>query len=361
MTPTVAGWGVALPGAITQDALWEGFFHHHFLPREVARRIFAASGVRRRHAVANPLAEDLSRWSTSRRMRRFAEEAHPLGHRAVTLAMTDAGTGADEIGLLAVASCTGYGTPGLDIRLAASLDLPPDTQRVLIGHMGCYAALPALRSVADYVATHRRPAVLLCVELTSLHLQGPTTDRQQMVSHALFGDAATALVVRPATPARPTTGRELELLDVAAHTDVTASDHMTWEITDLGFRMGLSPRVPDLLAKHLRPTVERLLAGHGLDVPDVRAWAVHPGGPRILSLVEDELSLPPHALSASRSVLAERGNCSSTTVLLVLDEVLRTRRLGQGDTAVALAFGPGLSLYAALLRSPGPHQDRARQ
>ena len=148
MTPTVAGWGVALPGAITQDALWEGFFHHHFLPREVARRIFAASGVRRRHAVANPLAEDLSRWSTSRRMRRFAEEAHPLGHRAVTLAMTDAGTGADEIGLLAVASCTGYGTPGLDIRLAAPLDLPPDIQRVLIGHMGCYAALPALRSVA---------------------------------------------------------------------------------------------------------------------------------------------------------------------------------------------------------------------
>ena len=81
------------------------------------------------------------------------------------------------------------------------------------------------------------------------------------------------------------------------------------------------------------------------------AWAVHPGGPRILDTVAERLDLPPDALDASRQVLAERGNCSSATVLLVLDALRSAGRPDAGAYAVALAFGPGLTLYAALLRA----------
>jgi predicted naringenin-chalcone synthase len=126
---------------------------------------------------------------------------------------------------------------------------------------------------------------------------------------------------------------------------------MTWDVTDLGFRMGLSPRVPDVLAVHVGPTVDDLLARHGLDRSDVDGWAVHPGGPRILDVVADRLALPDGALDASRAVLAGHGNCSSATVLLVLAELLRTARPAPGRHLVALAFGPGLTLYAALLRA----------
>ncbi|MDB1086597.1 type III polyketide synthase [Streptomyces sp. ACA25] len=347
---TVTGTGAALPPVTEQQLLWDRYFSDHFAGSRIARRVFSEAGVRRRHTVVDPLVEDPSGWSTGRRMRRYAQEAPALAHRAAEAALADAGLAAEELGLLTVASCTGYSTPGLDIGLAASLGLRPDTQRLLVGHMGCFAALPALGSTADFVAARGRPALLVCVELTSLHVQPPTRDPQQVVSHALFSDAAAALVVQP--PAVDLGG--LELVDIAALTDSGSSGHMTWDVTDLGFRMGLSPRVPEVLAKHVRPVTEELLARHGLDIPDVRSWAVHPGGPRILDTVEEQLALPPEALAASRAVLAEHGNCSSPTVLLVLREVVRRPGPGEapapGTPVVAMAFGPGLTLYAALFR-----------
>jgi predicted naringenin-chalcone synthase len=338
----IAGVGMAVPPAVRQDEAWSGFFARHYAgPGQVlAKRIFSNAGVVTRHTVASPLVEDVSDWSTSKRMARYLAEAVPLGKEALAAAFADAAVDPAEVGLLAVCSCTGYVTPGLDILLARDLGLPADCQRLFVGHMGCYAALPGLSTVADYVTVHRRPAVLLCVELPTLHLQPPTVDPGQMVAHALFSDAAAAVVLTPG-------GDGYEVARVASLTDPSTADHMTWDVTELGFRMGLSPRVPDVLAQHVAPFVTDLLAGAGLSASDVDGWAVHPGGPHILDVVERELALPADALAASRDVLAVHGNCSSPTVLLILDEL---RRLGR-RRVLAMAFGPGLTLYAALLSS----------
>jgi alkylresorcinol/alkylpyrone synthase len=339
----LAGMGVAVPPALQQDDLWAGFFADHYAGsgRAVAQRIFANAGVVTRHAAVSPLLEDVSSWSTARRMERYLAEALPLGKEAVCAALAEAGTGAEEVGLLAVCSCTGYVTPGLDILLARDLGLPPDCQRLFIGHMGCYAALPGLATVSDFVALRGRPAVLLCAELASLHLQPATVETGQIVGHALFSDAAAAVVVTPRV------GDGYEVRDVACLTDPSTADQMTWDVTDLGFRMGLSPRVPDTLATHVEPFVTGLLARHGLVLADVDGWAVHPGGPHILDVVARELSLSTERMAASREVLATHGNCSSSTVLLILD----TLRHGGSEHALAMAFGPGLTLYAALLRA----------
>lgn len=339
MRAVITGAAYAVPPAMDQRELWHGFFRDHYADDPVARRIFAASGVETRHGVANPVQEDVSTWTTGARMERYLVEALPLGKEAVGAALADAGLDASDVGLFAVASCTGYATPGVDILLARDLGMGQDVQRLVVGHMGCYAALPGLGAVADFVRARGKPAVLLCLELTSLHVQPAAVDRavDQVVAHALFADAAAAVVVTPS-------GAGLEVLDVAARTDATTSDHMTWDVTDLGFRMGLSPRVPDVLARHAAPVVSGLLAGQGLRVPDVAGWAVHPGGPRILDVVAAELELPDGALGASYDVLRGFGNCSSATVLLVLER-LRAER-----SVVAMAFGPGLTLYAALLR-----------
>jgi predicted naringenin-chalcone synthase len=348
-TATIAGLGTALPPSAVQDDLWDGFFARHYAggKRGLAQRIFANSGVLTRQAAVSPLLEDVSDWSTERRMRRYQVEAVPLGKEAVGRALTDAGVAADEIGLFAVCSCTGYATPGLDILLARDMGMSPNVQRLFVGHMGCYAALPGLGSVADYVVARERPALLLCAELTSLHLQPASTraDIQQIVSHALFSDAAAAVVLVPGDSPSGYAVRE-----VAAVTDTTTADHMTWEVTDLGFRMGLSPQVPAVLAVHVRRLVDDLLARHGLTVADVDGWAVHPGGPKILDVVEEQLGLPPDALADSRGVLSAYGNCSSPTVLLVLDAL--RRRAQPPNRVVMLAFGPGLTLYASLLDGP---------
>src|SRR5258705_5517816 len=178
--PTIAGIGMAPPPPTSQDELWQGFFSGHYagVGRGLAKRVFENSGVRTRHGVVNPMLEDPSQWSTAVRMERYLVEALPMGKDAVSAALGQANVSASDVGMLVVCSCTGYVTPGLDILLARDLGMAATTQRLFIGHMGCYAALPALGAAADFVAARGKPAVLLCLELTSLPLQPPSKDPQ---------------------------------------------------------------------------------------------------------------------------------------------------------------------------------------
>lgn len=353
MSATVAGLAHAVPGQMSQQRLWDDYFSEQYAANRTAARIWGAAGIETRHGVVDPRNESLATTGTGARMTRFLAEALPLGKESVGAALAGAGLDAADVGLFAVVSCTGYVTPGLDILLARDLGMSADVQRLHIGHMGCYAAIPGLGAVADHVAARRRPAVLLCLELTSLHVQPASEsarsghpsadDFQQIVAHSMFSDAAAAVVLRPDAPG-------LEVVDIAARTEVSTSDLMTWDVTDLGFKMGLSPRIPDVLATQIGDVVARLLARNGLTIADVAGWAVHPGGRRILEVVAERLELPAAAMAPSYAVLREFGNCSSATVLLVLERLLATGPMATGSHVVAMAFGPGLTLYLALLR-----------
>lgn len=342
MTVRVTGVAHSAPPAHDQDRLWETSFAADYAGHRTAERIWRSARVSTRHLAVDPAVEDISGCSTETRMHRYQDEAPRLGKEAVGAALAAADVAPDEIGLFVVVSCTGYTAPGLDIQLARDLGMSPTLQRVVIGHMGCYAALPGLATVTDYVAARRRPAVLLSAELTSLHRQAGGADIEQVVTHALFADACAALVVEPGSSARG-----LEVLDVTTLTDTSTTDHMSWEVTDLGFRMGLSPRVPEVVRRHVGGLVASLLAPHGLTTRDVEHWAIHPGGPRIIDAVGDQLGLNQTQLAPSYGVLRDFGNCSSATVLLVLE---RLQPVAAGEYAVALTFGPGLTLCAALLQ-----------
>src|SRR3954453_3829509 len=190
----IRSFGTAVPAGVGQHELWDGFFAAHYRNNPVAKRMFEAVGVRSRHGVVNPLVEDVSQWPTSTRMQRYLTEALPLGKEAIGSALAAAGVRPEELGMLVVASCTGYVTPGLNILLARDLGMSAALRSLLIGHMGCYAALPALGAAFDYVSAQQKPALLLCLELTSLHLQPMTAPSyaltpeavQQMIVHALF-------------------------------------------------------------------------------------------------------------------------------------------------------------------------------
>ncbi len=344
----VTGAGIALPPAISQERLWEDFFGRHYNWSRVAARVWRSSGIETRHGVIDPRSEDIRDWSTGARMRRFVQEALPLGKEALSRCLEDAEIEPREVGVFAVASCTGYVAPGLDVLLARDLGMGEGVQRLHLGHMGCHAALPGLAALADSVVARGKLGVLLCIELASLHVQPPSDDVDQIVASALFSDAAAAVAVAPGASG-------LEFVDMTARTEPTASSAMTWEVGDLGFRMGLSREIPELLARNVRQVIADLLAPHGLDVDDVARWAVHPGGPRILDVVADRLGLDARALQDSREVLRRHGNCSSPTVLLILERMLSGPPLEPGDHVVALAFGPGPTLYAALLRGRAGH------
>jgi predicted naringenin-chalcone synthase len=222
------------------------------------------------------------------------------------------------------------------------LKLPPTIQRTHIGFMGCHAALNGLRVAAAFAGADRAATVLLCAtELCSLHYYYGW-DPEKVVANALFADGAASVV-----------GASSDLPDcwrVAAAGSCVFPDSegdMGWVVGDHGFEMTLSKRVPGLIARNLRPWLERWLGAQNVELNEVGSWAVHPGGPLILTAVEEALNLPKSATAVSREVLANHGNMSSPTILFVLDR-LRARRAPR--PCVALGFGPGLAAEAVLFR-----------
>lgn len=338
----IAGLGSAVPVGVSQDQLWDDFFAEHYAGNPLAERIWRRSGVETRHGVVVPWKEDVREWGTGARMERFIEEARPLGAEALRACLADAGLAPRNVDRFTVVSCTGYVTPGLDVVLAQDLGMRNGTQRLHVGHMGCYGALPGLASLADAAAAGGKTGLLLCLELSSLHIQPPTDEIEQIVAHALFADAAAAVAVRPG-------GSGLEVIDVMMRTDIDSAPLMAWDLTERGFRMGLSPDVPDVLGRLVGDVVGGLLDAHDLRTRDVAGWAIHPGGPRIVEAIAGALALEEGKVAASRSVLRDYGNCSSPTVLLVLERLVGLGELADGDPVVAMAFGPGLTLAAGLL------------
>lgn len=346
----ISGVNAALPpAALEQEDLPDMLPAGHTGER-VLRRVVAGSGIRKRHMAVDPRIEDVAHWSTSTRMSRFQDEGLPLATEAVEGVLDQIGVSPEEVGLLCLVSSTGYGTPGIDSRLLRDLKMRASTRRLVVGHMGCFAALPGLAACADFARCHPEPAILLNLELSSLHLQPPPWDTEQFVINSLFGDAAVAMVVENTTE-RPTNPRPAPLvLDLASHTAYEHEEHMAWEVGDAGFKMGLSAAVPDLIAACLPDLVTELLCPHGLTPGSIDWWAVHPGGRRIIDAAEESLSLDPSAVLSSRHVLQEYGNCSSAGLPLVIAELQRTSPLAPGEHGVAMTFGPGLTLYTALLR-----------
>ncbi|HET6568757.1 MAG TPA: type III polyketide synthase [Rhodothermales bacterium] len=292
--------------------------------------------------------------STARRNQKYRESIIPLAERVAADALLQAGVGPQEVTHVVVASCTGFFAPGLDIELVKRLGLPASTQRTFVGFMGCYAAFNALRVAHAFCQARSDARVLVvCAELCTLHFQVEDT-MESAVVNAIFSDGAAAAVLA----ARSETEAEgkLAYADTHAVLDDDSMGDMTWELGDTGFMMGLSSRVPSVIAKNLPAYLDTLLSGNDLDLGDVDFWAIHPGGRAIVEKARDVLGLPSSAVHDSLEVLRLHGNMSSPTILFVLKRFLdRHRQSGYNGhvglkNGVALAFGPGLTLEGALLR-----------
>jgi predicted naringenin-chalcone synthase len=282
--------------------------------------------------------------TTAQRMERYQKEALPLAVKAAQLALDEAGLDANEITHLVTVSCTGFAAPGVDIGLIKTLRLLSTTQRVHVGFMGCHGALNGLRVAAGLTGADPSARVLLCaVELCSLHYYYGWNPKK-MVGNALFADGAAAIVGVPSALGEP---RDW-IVSASGSCLFDDSEYaMSWHVGDYGFDMMLSTRVPNLIAKNLRPWLEEWLARNDLRIADIGSWAIHPGGPRVLNSVEEALDLPTGITNVSRDVLLRHGNMSSPTVLFILD---RIRRAHAPRPCVALGFGPGLVAEGAILR-----------
>jgi predicted naringenin-chalcone synthase len=236
----------------------------------------------------------------------------------------------DRIRHVIVTSCTGLYAPGLDFAVIDHLGLDPSTERTMIGFMGCYAAVNALKQARHIVRSEPGESVLVVnLELCTLHFK-ETQDLGEVLSYLVFADGCAASLVS----SQPVGF----CMDSFKAVEIPGTrDLITWNIRGQGFDMLLSGRVPLEIANALEEH-SRLIAG----APEaIDLWAVHPGGRSVLDAVAHALKLSPSAMSASREILARFGNMSSATVMFVLRELMAKAHSGQ--KGCAMSFGPGLT------------------
>jgi predicted naringenin-chalcone synthase len=357
MTMIITGIGTAVPRhRISQtDAaeIAKQYSCHTAAQERMFQTLYRRAGVNGRNSVVldaseGPLEDRQSFYSTTPpttqdRMRKFEAEAGSLAVAACETAFREAEVSPGRVTHLVTVSCSGFHSPGFDIRLVKGLPLSCGVARTHIGFMGCHGALNGLRVARAFLEADPSCCVLICaLELCSLHHQYGW-DADKIVANALFADGAAAAVARGNDATS-----QFRFRFVASGSTVIrdSEDAMSWRIGDQGFEMTLSPRLPELICEHLRPWLEDWLAHNGLDLAHIGSWAVHPGGPRILSAVGEAIALDRQTLQTSQDVLADHGNMSSPTILFILD---RLSRLRAPRPCVALAFGPGLTVEAALL------------
>jgi alkylresorcinol/alkylpyrone synthase len=273
----------------------------------------------------------------------WKEGAMALAGRALTDALAGASLRAEQLDVIGVTTVTGYTTPGLDLLLAHHHGMRSDVQRVHFNCIGCHAAVPLLRVVADHVA--RRPGtvgVAVAVEVCSACFS-TEPDPQNVVAVTLFADGAACAAVS-------TEGDGPVLVDFASGFDFAHIDALGFTLSAEGFRIVLDPSIPDRIAASVTDVVDGLLVKNGLTRADVGLWGLHPGGSRILDLAQQALGLTDAQMAPSRRVLRTYGNMSSPTILFVLAEALSVEEPPPGTAGVLAAFGPGLGVEAVLLR-----------
>lgn len=265
--------------------------------------------------------------NTAQRMELFEQTAPVLMRKAVDdLALTEE----ERSGIthVVVTCCTGLYAPGLDFEVIKHLNLSPSVERTMVGFMGCYAAINALKLARHIVRSDSKARVLMLnLELCTLHFQ-ETQDLEQILSFLVFADGAAASLI-----SAQESGLALESFKAVMVPDT--QDLITWKIRGQGFDMLLSGKVPAELG-HALGGSELMNERDAIDL-----WAVHPGGRTVLDAVEKGLELPPDALAASREVLSQFGNMSSATVMFVLQRIMQQAQSGQ--RGCAMAFGPGLT------------------
>ena len=361
MSSFISSIGTAVPkNRLSQKDIREFMIRHLGSSEEIRRNIeliYRASGIGHRHSVISDFGREIQDYSffpptlelepfpsVASRMALYQNEAIKLAKEAVLNAVSRE-TLKDVTHLITV-SCTGMYAPGIDIELIEELGLRTDIQRTSINFMGCYAAFNALKIANSLVSSAPNSKVLIvAVELCSIHLLKNTSE-DSILSNALFGDGAAAVLIE----SNPTS-KALELKGFYADIDTSGKDAMGWYIDDFGFDMKLTSEVPEVIKKGIAKLTQKLLNQLELSASEIDHFAIHPGGKKILKVIEEELNLTAEHNKIAYDVLYNYGNMSSPTVLFVIKELMNQLTSEQnGDHILSFAFGPGLTMESMLLK-----------
>ncbi len=362
MPLSILGMGTALPETtVTQS---ESLRIAQLLAKEhpelvdTINRLYPKTTIQQRHVVHDPImlqnllsgseiadqeASELSTNGgpgTSFRLKLVEKAAGPLSVEASKKALAEAGLSPSDVTHLVTVSSTVGSAPGFDTTLIEKMGLSKHVQRTNVGLMMCQAAMNGLR-VANAFASSESDAVVLMVslEICSAHYDLQPMPKK-LVTNAIFSDGAAAVV----GTSKPTSDWKVDLNRGYLLND--ERDNLRVAFGDQGLDIRLSTKVPQLIEEKLGDWVNGWLSESGLKRSDIRSWAIHPGGPKVLEAASASLGITRQDIQDSWDVLSDVGNMSSPTVLFILD---RLRKQNAELPCVAIAFGPGLTIEASLI------------
>lgn len=349
--PEIRAVGIALPPNYVEQEVLTGALREYWTRRYGNSRhleqFHRAVLVRGRH-LALPLAEYPALDTFAKSNQAWMGAAEEIGEAAVRCALAKAGLDPTEIDHFFFVTVTGISTPSIDARIVNRLGMRPSIKRTPIFGLGCVAGAAGVARASDYVrAFPNHKALLLSVELCSLTLQRDDFSLANLIASGLFGDGAAAVVIgggeHPGTPGP-------RIVATRSVFYPNTENVMGWDIVDSGFKIVLSPHVPQVVEQHLGGDVDSFLAEHGLRRGAIRHWVAHTGGPKVLRAIEKALDLPCDALERSWRSLRDIGNLSSASVLFVLADLLAAAQTKPGDYGLLMAMGPGFCSELVLLK-----------
>nr|Q9FSC1.1 RecName: Full=Probable acridone synthase 4; AltName: Full=Acridone synthase IV [Ruta graveolens]CAC14057.1 putative acridone synthase [Ruta graveolens] len=364
--------GTATPNNVYMQADYPDYYfrmtksEHMTELKDKFRTLCEKSMIRKRHMCfseeflkANPEVSKHMGKSLNARQDIAVVETPRLGNEAAVKAIKEWGQPKSSITHLIFCSSAGVDMPGADYQLTRILGLNPSVKRMMVYQQGCYAGGTVLRLAKDLAENNKGSRVLVvCSELTAPTFRGPSPDAvDSLVGQALFADGAAALVVG----ADPDSSIERALYYLVSASQMLLPDSdgaIEGHIREEGLTVHLKKDVPALFSANIDTPLVEAFKPLGISDWNSIFWIAHPGGPAILDQIEEKLGLKEDKLRASKHVMSEYGNMSSSCVLFVLDE-MRSRSLQDGksttgeglDWGVLFGFGPGLTVETVVLRS----------
>jgi len=308
------------------------------------KKIFENAAVDKRYSIMSP-EEVFSDLSFEERNNIYVREGIKLGAKCLETALEKANWQAQDLDYIITVSCTGIMIPSLDAYLINLLKLRQDIVRLPVTEMGCAAGVSGMIYAKNFLkANPGKRAAVVAVESPTATFQLNDFSMANIVSAAIFGDGAACVLL---SSNEEDSGPEILAEEMYHFYD--AEEMMGFKLTDTGLQMVLDVAVPETIASHFPNIIHPFLAKNGFGINDIDHLIFHPGGKKIIQIVEELFGQLGKNIDETKEVLKLYGNMSSATVLYVLERIMDKKPLPE-EKGLMLSFGPGFSAQRILLQ-----------
>ena len=263
-----------------------------------------------------------------------------LGGKAARLAMENAGVTPQEIDFLICSTVQGdYVTPSMACLLQGDIGAACPAVDI---NGACAGFVYALDMADSYLRSGKAQRILVvCAEALSRLVDW--NDRSTCV---LFGDGAGAVVVDGGEGlfhAHLTSDGNAVPLNLYPNPGNSPFAVDPKPMTSLYMD---GPEIYRFAVSHSTADLKAVVEAAGLALDEIDHYLLHQANKRIVDAVRARLKQPEEKFPAN---VYRRGNCSSASIPILLDEINRAGELHRGDLLALSAFGAGLTTGACVL------------